>query len=177
MKKALHTTVALVLVFAFTFVLSIPAFAAEDYKGNILGSYADEDNPIEAGLEVYDGNARSTWQLFTMSASSVANYITTKKSNKSFKKSDLTHGGLLIQGYLSYTVSGTTYPARAGVCSYTSDQGLFVSELETDGNAIYSLYDKSQFSSKIVYYGFIASKLGSSTDRVSGRLTFYDTNE
>lgn len=74
-------------------------------------------------------------------------------------------------------MSGTTYSARAEVCSYTSDQGLFVSELETDGNAIYSLYDKSQFSSKIVYYGLFASKLGSSTDRVGGRLTFYDTNE
>lgn len=132
-------SIALIL----TFSVYIPAGAIGDYNGNILGSYADENDRVEAGLEVYEGGTHSTWQLLTMSASKVTNFLSSKSSGKSFRRSDLSHGGLLIQGTLSYSVTGTTYPARGGVCTYTSDQGFFVATHEVEGNVIFSIFDQS----------------------------------
>lgn len=186
-RKSLRAVMALFLAMATFFATTISAKAVESpTKEIILGS--EEDNPIDAGLVVTTeqtdssintcATARSTWQLFSMEAKKVTSLLTTKSAAKYFRRSDLSHGGLLMQGSFTYAVTGDSeYYVRCGACIYDASSGQFHSTHVVEKNVIYKLYAKSEFSSNYIYYGFVQNVRGSSTDYVSGRLTFYDTNE
>ena len=82
-----------------------------------------------------------------------------------------------MQGSLEYTLSGRTYKVRCGVCIYDEGTGTFKAVQEEEGHAIYALYSASEFTRYNTYYGFVQNTVNSEVDCVSGRLTFYDTNE
>ena len=186
-RKLLRSIIAIFLVMATFFATTISANAVEGSTKDIILD-SEEDDPAEAGLVVTTeqtdpsinvcATARSTWQLFSMEAKKVTSLLTTKSASKYFRRSDLSHGGLLMQGSFTYAVTGDSeYYVRCGACIYDTSSGLFHATHVVEKNVIYQLYSKSAFSSNYLYYGFVQNVRGSSTDYVSGRLTFYDTNE
>ncbi len=186
MRKRNITKRIVSLVLAVTSCCTcILAGSATNYSNYpILGSYEDQDDPVDAGLKVYLADEattyaepRSTWQLFTMEAKKVTSLLTTSAAGKAFKKSDLEHGGLLIQGSFEYALSGRKYDVRCGACVYENDTGYFRATHAVEGTTIFEIFPESDFSKYNTYYGFVQNILTSEVDTVAGRLTFYDTND
>lgn len=171
-----HRVLPVVMALVFSCACISPSCAVS------LGTY--EDDPFEAGLRVFVADnqqstyaLQSTWQLFTMEAKRVTSLITTKSTNKWFTTEDLVHGGLLIQGSCQYALSGTDLDARLGACVYWAAAGEYFATHYVDGNTIFETYPVSDFDEGETYYGFVRNLRGSATDYVTGRVTFYDTNE
>lgn len=171
-----HRALLVVMALVFSCACILPGCAVS------LGPY--EDDPFEAGLPVFVSDnqqsaysARSTWQLFTMKAQHVTELVTTKSTNKWFTKEDLVHGGLLVQGSCQSALAGYDCHARLGACVYWPASGEYMATHYVDGSTIYETYPVSDFSAGETYYGFIRNLGSSSLDSISGRLSFYDTNE
>ena len=157
-------------------ILNSAAVAPEESLETVTNDMAE--TTVDMTEEAVEQNgARSTWQLFTMEAARVTNMLVSSASGKSFRQSDLVHGGLLIQGSFEYALSGRTYKVRCGVCIYDEGTGTFRAVQEEEGHAIFALYRASEFTRYSTYYGFIQNTVNSEADYVIGRLTFYDTNE
>lgn len=186
----LKRNVALILAVMFILSATTGAFAASKNDistvdadsseivpvGEIIGSLSDQD-----GFLVRDVPAtRSVGSLFSMTARSVSNLLTTYQvSGKSFTGGNMdafAGEGLKISG--TGTTSTGNGTIKVGACYYSSYNDTFVSVCShyfTPGTYGEEWLPKTTFSNSITYYGHVTNPNGTGT--VSGTFNFAVTPE
>ena len=173
MKKRITS---LLLAAMLCLALVVPA-AANTPENLYIGSEEDRnatvivEGPEDGAIAPY----ANAYLLFAMEATNVSDLVTTRFSNKSFTRADLTLGYLHFAGLVtnSYAVSDAL-TSRVGACrvgpngDYVADiVAYFPSGIRYSWSA-----PKSQLYSGETYYGFIKNNSGLSGTTVSGRVTF-----
>lgn len=185
MKKICSLFFALIMLFA----LSTSAFASEPVAYNndyIVGTIEDDEGTPEYWAMHNDDTpaimptrAGSTY-LFSMTAVEVYDFLTTKQasSDKKINGNDVS-GEIEYFGTLRYSNASLneTYTIRGGLCYYDEFTGICKSEPPLHHDFTNGVYETSRvlsLSDRIVYYGFIGSRLGSNTTFCYGTLTYYE---
>lgn len=164
----------LVLMLVFAMVLPYSVFAAElpqDDETDVE-PYLD---PILPGTIVEPGKPMTL--IFSMTAKSVSNYLSTRASGKSLNSTTLPSSSsvIYVKGKLSHTSYSSSKDMSIGLCIFNPSTGIYsdVAALyvKPDIDFTYELCSNSKLNSTQAYYGFIRNDAGKG--KISGTYGFY----
>ena len=192
--KKIRRVFALFLALVLSAALCVPAFAADTGdtdelvldEGTNLVEPENKQFVIGKGSDaVVDNDSvapgpRSLSLLFSITTSGGTGFqnLLVSGSSKTFKESDLTNGGLRINGLLYSDDKDTDTYLRAGYCIYNASTDEYVAaDYARFQNGVYSsAFFDTNFWYSYTYYGF-ASKDTIGSSYAQGTLYFYNASE
>lgn len=188
--KKIRRVFALFLTVVLSTALCVPAFAADTGKlvldeGINLVEPENKQFVIGKGSNaVVDNDSvapgqRASSLLFSITTSGGTGFqrLLVSGSSKTFKQSDLTNGGLRINGVLSSDDTDTDTYLRAGYCIYNASTDEYTAaDYAKFKNGVYSsAFFDTNFWYSYTYYGF-ASKDTAGSSYAQGTLYFYNAS-